>query len=91
MTRNGTARHPDQDGELLSGRANWIFVPGKISEPRVFEIFAGIRRLKMVSKTRSTNGNGINTDSPAQVASAKIAHSNFGFRISDFRFATRPP
>jgi hypothetical protein len=67
---NGTARHPDQDSELFNGRANWIFVLGSTSEPRTFEIFPGIRRLKMVSKTRSTNGSGINTESPAQVASA---------------------
>jgi hypothetical protein len=67
---SGTATHPDQDSESFTGRASWIFVLGKTSEPRAFEIFPGILRLKMVSNTRSTNGNGINTESPAQVASA---------------------
>jgi hypothetical protein len=67
---NGNARHPDQDSASFTGRANWIFVLGKISDPRVVEIFPGIRRLKMLSKTRSTNGSGIRTESPAQVASA---------------------
>jgi len=47
-----------------------MLVAGATSDSLTFAIFPGIRRLKTVSKTRSTSGNGINTESPALVASA---------------------
>ncbi len=68
--------HPAQDRESLSGRANWTLVAGTTSDSLTFAIFPGIRLLKMVSKNRSTSGKGINTESPAQVASAYMRQSN---------------
>jgi hypothetical protein len=67
---NGIEKHPDQDNIPFTGRLSWVLVSCGTSLPRAFEIEPGIRRLKMVSKTMSTKGSGINTERPAQVASA---------------------